>query len=148
MNKNLYITCEARKQKILGGRDKSIRWGRGGLKDFWKGGDRPCGGGDNPLMGAFPPSPPPYWRALHSDLKKDPKNEDEPKHEDNPKNKNDPKNTAKQNMSSAVCASSMYSRLCMKMSSFLFVCAWAMPRILYSSCGIPFPVETPVIISG
>ena len=47
-------------------------------------------------MGAFPPSPPPYWRALHSDLKKDPKTEDEPKHEDNPKNKEEVK---KQNKS-------------------------------------------------
>ena len=50
------------------------------------------------------------------------------------------KNTAKRNMSSAVCASSMYSRLCMKMSSFLFVRACAVPRMLYLSCGIPFPV--------
>ena len=50
------------------------------------------------------------------------------------------KNTAKRNMSSAVCASSMYSCLCIKMLSFLFVHAWAMPHILYSSCGIPFPV--------
>ena len=41
------------------------------------------------------------------------------------------KNTAKRNMSSAVCASSMYSRLCMKMLSFLFVRTWAMLRILY-----------------
>ena len=32
------------------------------------------------------------------------------------------------------------SRLCMKMLSFLFLCTWAMPRISYSSCGIPFPV--------
>ena len=32
------------------------------------------------------------------------------------------------------------SRLCMKMSSFLFVRAWALPRILYLSCGVPFPV--------
>ena len=35
------------------------------------------------------------------------------------------------------------SRLCMKMLSFLFVCAWAgraVPRILCLSCGIPFPV--------
>ena len=31
----------------------------------------------------------------------------------------------------------VYIRLCMKMLSFLFVCAWAMPRILYLSCGIP-----------
>ena len=46
------------------------------------------------------------------------------------------KNTAKRNMSSAVCASSMYSRLCMKMSSFLFVHACAMPRMLYLLCGI------------
>ena len=49
-------------------------------------------------------------------------------------------NIAKRNMSSAVCALSIYSHLCIKMSSFLFVCAWAMPRILYLSCGIPFPV--------
>merc|ERR1719206_114627 len=48
------------------------------------------------------------------------------------------KNTAKRNMSSAVCASSMYSRLCMKMSSFLFVRACTVPRMLYLSCGIPF----------
>ena len=41
-----------------------------------------------------------------------------------------PKNTAKQNMSSAVCVSSMYSHLCMKMLSFLFVCACAMPRLI------------------
>ena len=34
------------------------------------------------------------------------------------------------------------SRLCMKMSSFLFVRAWAMPRTLYVSCGIPFLVLT------
>ena len=32
------------------------------------------------------------------------------------------------------------SRLCMKMSSFLLVRACAMPRMLYFSCGIPFPV--------
>ena len=32
------------------------------------------------------------------------------------------------------------SRLCMNMSSLLFVRTWAMPRILYLSCGIPFPV--------
>ena len=50
------------------------------------------------------------------------------------------KNTAKRNMSSAACASSMYSRICMKMLSFLFVRSWAMPRMLYLSCGIPFPV--------
>ena len=35
------------------------------------------------------------------------------------------KNTAKRNMSSAIYALSMYSRLCMKMSSFLFVRACA-----------------------
>ena len=35
------------------------------------------------------------------------------------------------------------SRLCMKMSSFLFVRTWAMPRILHLSCGVPFPVWTP-----
>ena len=52
------------------------------------------------------------------------------------------------NMSSAVCASSIYSPLCMKMSSFLFLRLWTMPRMLYSSCGIPYPVETPGIISG
>ena len=45
-------------------------------------------------------------------------------------------------------ASSMYSRLCMIMSSFLFVRVWAIPRTLYISCGIPFPVWTPDIISG
>ena len=50
------------------------------------------------------------------------------------------KNTAKRNMSSAVCASSMYSRLCMKMSSFLFVRSCAIPRVLYLSCAIPFLV--------
>ena len=32
------------------------------------------------------------------------------------------------------------SRLCMKMSSFLFVLAYAMAHMLYLSCGIPFPV--------
>ena len=47
-----------------------------------------------------------------------------------------------------VCALSIYSRLCIKMSSFLFVRTWAMPRILYPSCGIPFPVWTPNNISG
>ena len=40
------------------------------------------------------------------------------------------------------------SHLCMKMSSFLFVCAWAMPRILYLSCGVPFPFWTHDNISG
>ena len=40
------------------------------------------------------------------------------------------------------------SRLCMKMSPFLVVCAWAMPRILYLSCGVPFTVWTPGNISG
>ena len=44
------------------------------------------------------------------------------------------------NLFSAVCALSIYSRLCMKMSSFLFVRACAMPRLLNLSCGIPFPV--------
>ena len=39
---------------------------------------------------------------------------------------------------SAVSALSMYSRLCMKMSSFLFVRTWAMPETLYLSCEIPF----------
>ena len=42
----------------------------------------------------------------------------------------------------------MYSHLCIKMSFFLFVRAWAMPRILYLSCGVPFPVWTPDNISG
>ena len=62
----------------------------------------------------------------------------------------DKKYTAKRNMSSAMCASSKHSRLCMKISSFLFVRTWewAMPRILYLSCGIPFPVWTPDNISG
>ena len=36
----------------------------------------------------------------------------------------------------------------LKMSSFLFVGAWAMPRILYLSCGVPFPFWTPDNISG
>ena len=40
------------------------------------------------------------------------------------------------------------SRLCMKMSSLLFVRAWAMPRISYLSCGVPFSVWTPDNISG
>ena len=40
------------------------------------------------------------------------------------------------------------SRLCMKMSSFLFMLTWAMPRISYLSCGVPFPVWTPDNISG
>ena len=34
------------------------------------------------------------------------------------------KNTAKRNMSSTVCALSMYSRLCLKILSFLFVLVW------------------------
>ena len=51
-------------------------------------------------------------------------------------------------LSSAMCAVSMNSHLCMKMSSFLFVRAWAMPRILCLSCGVPFPVWTPGNISG
>ena len=46
----------------------------------------------------------------------------------NPDTQCNGKNTAKQNMSSAVCASSMYSRLCMKILSFLFVLALALPR--------------------
>ena len=48
--------------------------------------------------------------------------------------------TKSQKKYSAVCASSMYSCLCMKMSSFLFVRACAKPRMVYLSCGIPFPV--------
>ena len=40
------------------------------------------------------------------------------------------------------------SRLCIKMSSFLFVSGCAMPRILYLSCEVPFPVWTPDDISG
>ena len=51
-------------------------------------------------------------------------------------------------MSSAVCASSMNSRLCMKMLSFLFVRAWVMPRTLYLPCGDPFPIWTPDNISS
>ena len=50
------------------------------------------------------------------------------------------KNTAKRNMSNTMCTSSMYSRLCMDMLSFLFVRVWTMPHILYLSCGIPFSV--------
>ena len=50
------------------------------------------------------------------------------------------KNTARRNMFSPVCALSINSRLCIKMSYLLFVRTWAMPRILYLSCGIPFPV--------
>ena len=46
-------------------------------------------------------------------------------------------NTTKQNMSRAMCALSIYSRLCMKM-----------PHILYLSCGTPFLVKTPGIIFG
>ena len=53
-----------------------------------------------------------------------------------------------QNMSSSVCASSMSSCLCLKMLSFMFVRAWAMPLILYLSWGIPFLVWMPGIISG
>ena len=38
------------------------------------------------------------------------------------------------------------------MLSFLFVCAWAMPHVLYLSCGIPFLVWTtdikPKMLSG
>ena len=60
------------------------------------------------------------------------------------------KNTAKRNMSSTMCASSMYSRLCMEMSSFLFVRVCAMPRMLYIyhvefhfrfRCLVSFPVK-------
>ena len=40
------------------------------------------------------------------------------------------------------------SRLCIKMSSFLFVHGCARPRILYLSCEVPFPVWTPDDISG
>ena len=40
------------------------------------------------------------------------------------------------------------SRLCIKMSSFLFVRGCAMPRLLYLSCEVPFPVWTPDDISG
>ena len=58
------------------------------------------------------------------------------------------KNTAKRNMFSAMCALSIYSRLCMKMLSFLFVRAWAMSRKLHLSCGIPFLVWMPGIVSG
>ena len=44
-------------------------------------------------------------------------------------------------MFSAVCASSVYSRVCMKLSSFLFVRPSVMPRMVYLSCGNPFPVK-------
>ena len=37
---------------------------------------------------------------------------------------------------------------CMKMLSFLFVQAWAIPRTSYLSCGVPFPFWTPDNISG
>ena len=40
------------------------------------------------------------------------------------------------------------SCLFMKMSPFLFLCPWAMPRMLYFSHGIPFPVGTPDTISS
>ena len=53
-----------------------------------------------------------------------------------------------QNMSSALCASSIYSCLDMKMLSFLSVHTWAIPRTSYLSYGIPFPVWTSRIISG
>ena len=46
----------------------------------------------------------------------------------------------KWNMPSAMCAFSIYRHLCMKMSSFLCVRTWTMPRILCLSCEIPFPV--------
>ena len=39
-------------------------------------------------------------------------------------------------------------RLGMKMSSFMYERACAMPRTLYLSCGILFPVWTPDNISG
>ena len=40
-------------------------------------------------------------------------------------------------MSSAVCSSSMYSLICMKMSYFLFVRAWAMPVLGVPKKSIP-----------
>ena len=40
------------------------------------------------------------------------------------------------------------SRLCMKMSSFMYERSCAMLRTLYSSCGILFPLWTPDNISG
>ena len=89
------------------------------------------------------------------------KNEKNPKNKDNHKNERDPKNDDKpnqydkgcsggavRNMSSAVCASSIYSRHCLKLSSFLFERAWEMPRKLHLSFGIPFPVWMSGIISG
>ena len=63
-------------------------------------------------------------------------------------NKSIMKNTTMRNMSSTVCASSMYSCLGMKMLSFLFVPAWAILHMLCLSCGIQFPVWVPGIISG
>ena len=70
----------------------------------------------------------------------DRKEKDDFKNEALPKLRMFSKNTAKRNMASAMCGSSMYSRLCMKMSSFLFLHTRALPRMLYLSCGIPFPV--------
>ena len=51
------------------------------------------------------------------------------------------------NMSSAVCVVSMYSRLYLKMLFFLFMLAWAILRVLYLSCEIPFRVWIPDNIS-
>ena len=57
---------------------------------------------------------------MEDDLKNEDnlKNKDDLKNEDDLQNEDNLKNTAKRNMSSAVCALSMYSRLCMKISSF------------------------------
>ena len=54
--------------------------------------------------------------------------------------KNLVKKCCKRNLSGAMCASSMQSHLCLKMLSFLLLRAWTMPRKIYLSCGIPFPV--------
>ena len=58
------------------------------------------------------------------------------------------KNTAKRNMSSVMCALSMYSHLCKKMLTFMLVRAWAMRQRLNLSCGIPFLIWMPGFISS
>ena len=54
------------------------------------------------------------------------------------------------NMFSAVCASSIYSRLCMKMSAFLSVCTWAIHHIYHVEFHFRFRhlVSFPVISGG
>ena len=48
---------------------------------------------------------------------------------------------------STICQPLCVLCIYMKMLSFLFLRAWAMPHVLHLSCGIPFPVKTPGIIS-